>query len=440
MGKLLFLTMLTSSQIKVCVAVAKKIIELFGDKHEIYIPVDKDWEPKVKEMCPEIKCITFQRPSEELQRQFFARTGKKKEDVFAEICEQYNQIWCNFDRAEVVNRMASFYKIIFNHLIKFHPIVNEIVKQVAPDFIVTSFHVSTPLGIDRNIPYAMLLTSSPTFFGHEFLPPPMSDLPSEPTLENIKIWEKFFEEAYLLEHFDMKERINFWLKQRNCPNLDERNFYLVESPYLNISLYPKEIDYNPNLVKLPGKWLKLDSAICNPLPEPIVIPEKLKNLPGKLVYVDFGNQPFIYLYHVKEVLKLLPTLKHRFIVCTGSIDLKDADNIYTEKNIESLSALQVADVVICHGGTKIITDSFHLGVPQIIIPLFGDQIDNGRRIDDKKLGIRLYTSEISHQVIDEAINKSCNPTLMKKLKEISNRIKTENGLKNVCLEICKFLK
>lgn len=253
--------------------------------------------------------------------------------------------------------------------------MTEIVRSIQPDFIIQCFQISTPLGIDQNIPYALLQTCSPTFFGSEFLPPPLSDCPSEPTLENRQKWSEFFDQAHLLRHCELKAKFNNWLKAHRCPNLDERMFYLVESPYFNIQLYPRELDYD---VELPGKWLKMSSSIFE-TPKPMEIPEKLRNLPGKIIYVNLGYNQIIYRYVLNKLLPMLPQIPHRFII---QMDLEEdqlAPNMYASSQIDPLAALQIpADLTIYHGGVKIMTDSFHFGVPGVVISLYGDQIDNGK--------------------------------------------------------------
>lgn len=145
--------------------------------------------------------------------------------------------------------MASFYDNLYSHLIKTYPFATKIIQDIKPDFIIQCCTISTPLGkvfeisllllgqfyylaelpfdfafrptrwslfsisvlclgIDQKIPYALLFTSSPTFFGGEDLPPPMSDLHSEPTRENKKLWSDFFDQAHLLRHCDLRVRLH----------------------------------------------------------------------------------------------------------------------------------------------------------------------------------------------------------------------------------------
>lgn len=51
---------------------------------------------------------------------------------------------------------------------------------------------------------------------------------------------------------------------------------------------PKELDYQNDKVKFPGNYVRMDSCIIE-IPKPFAIPEKLKNLPGKLIYFSLGD-------------------------------------------------------------------------------------------------------------------------------------------------------
>lgn len=109
MGKLMIMPMQTETQLKICTAIARKIISMHGDQHQIYVVVEKDWEERLAQMCPEIKLATFHHPDEELQREWLARTGKNKNEVIANLCEDYIRVWNNPQRkTDMVDTMVPF--------------------------------------------------------------------------------------------------------------------------------------------------------------------------------------------------------------------------------------------------------------------------------------------------------------------------------------------
>lgn len=57
------------------------------------------------------------------------------------------------------------------------------------------------------------------------------------------------------------EKANNNLKQKKAPvNFDGRYMYYAPSPFLNVYNYPKELDYTTDQVKMPGNWIRIDSA------------------------------------------------------------------------------------------------------------------------------------------------------------------------------------
>lgn len=60
---------------------------------------------------------------------------------------------------------------------------------------------------------------------------------------------------------------------------------------------------------------------------------------------------------------------------------------------------------ITHGGANSITEASYIGVPLILIPLFGDQERNALMIETKGTGIRLFKTELQKENIIAAIKK-----------------------------------
>lgn len=77
----------------------------------------------------------------------------------------------------------------------------------------------------------------------------------------------------------------------------------------------------------------------------------------------------------------------------------------------------------------------------IIIPLFGDQLDNAQRIHEKGLGRRVCIfdeEEKLKQDLEAAIEYCGRDEVVQKMKKISERIQKDSGLDRVCEELAKF--
>lgn len=68
-----------------------------------------------------------------------------------------------------------------------------------------------------------------------------------------------------------------------------------------------------------NKIILFKSPILAPYPEPYPVPEKLKNLPGKLIYFSLGSMASVYRPLMHKMLEILAKLPHRFIISTGMI-------------------------------------------------------------------------------------------------------------------------
>src|SRR4051812_13477789 len=60
-------------------------------------------------------------------------------------------------------------------------------------------------------------------------------------------------------------------------------------------------------------------------------------------------------------------------------------------------------LLITHGGYNSLTEATYLGVPLIIMPLFGDQHANVQRVERAGIGKRLNKAELNEQVVLQTI-------------------------------------
>jgi UDP:flavonoid glycosyltransferase YjiC (YdhE family) len=155
------------------------------------------------------------------------------------------------------------------------------------------------------------------------------------------------------------------------------------SPYLTVA--PRSLEAAP---APPGT---LRFRVPAPLPE-----RREGGTP--LVYLTFGSIApgagfFPDLF--RRALDALDGLDARVLVTIGN----DADpaelgpvpaNVRVERWVpqETLHP----DAVICHGGSGTTLGALRLGVPLVCVPMFGDQIQNAKRIDEIGAGIALDTS------------------------------------------------
>ena len=109
---------------------------------------------------------------------------------------------------------------------------------------------------------------------------------------------------------------------------------------------------------------------------------------GPLVYLSFGTvlghlsfAPDLYRLALAAVrhleARVLMTVGHRVAVSElGPIP----EHVHVEQWVDQERVLDQATAVISHGGSGTTFGALAAGVPVVVVPVFGDQIENGRRV------------------------------------------------------------
>ena len=160
--------------------------------------------------------------------------------------------------------------------------------------------------------------------------------------------------------------------------------------------------------------------------EEFVVPEKLKNKSGKLIYFSLGSLSSINVQLMKKLINYLSKSPHRFIISKGVFgeDYGLPDNCWGDNYIPQTAVFKIVDLAIIHGGNNSLCETFYYGIPLIVMPVFADQPDNAQRVHEKGFRIRLNPYTCSERGLLDAIeNVLNNQELQKKMKLISNRYK-----------------
>jgi UDP:flavonoid glycosyltransferase YjiC (YdhE family) len=231
---------------------------------------------------------------------------------------------------------------------------------------------------------------------------------------------------------EMWKDYNDWVVSQGCASLPQDKF-IYPSPYLNIYMYPEEVDYT-DLRKLPENWYRFDYFKRSGNEETFEIPQKLKNKSGKLIYLSMGSMGSADINLMKKLISILSKSKHRFIVSKGPLheEYELADNMWGEGTVPQIKVLPIVDLVITHGGNNTFTETFYFGKPMIVMPLFADQYDNAQRIEEKGFGKRLDPYECTETELLESIDNLLNDEkLALKLEKASKRIQISKSISKI---------
>jgi MGT family glycosyltransferase len=264
--------------------------------------------------------------------------------------------------------------------------LTEILAEVAPDVVVEDNVVGFPAISASDRPWVRIMSCNPLEMWDPALPPPFSGLPSDDSRE----WRAFRSE-YVEQTRDLRASFSAFSVERGAPALPGFPPTLMyESPWLNLMLYPDELDYSRRR-PLGPRWRNLQTSVRS-TDTPWEPPEPDDRA---LVYLSMGSLGSADVALMKELVAELADTPHRYVVSKGPqhAEYELADNMVGAEFLPQTSVLPHVDAVITHGGNNTTTESMWFGKPMLVLPIFWDQHDNAQRVDETGYGIRVPTYE-----------------------------------------------
>ena len=191
---------------------------------------------------------------------------------------------------------------------KENQIIKEIIERIKPDVIVTDTIFASAI-MKSGIPWVNLCSCQILMgIDDERTPPWGLGLPS---YDNSQ-WKKYRE--LLKDGIAKFKSLNYKLLEEDGvkPFPEDR---LFESPYLNIYIYPKELDYT-DLRPIPSNWYQFDTFI-RMNEEHFDLPQKLAQKNGKLVFLSMGSLGSANVNLMKRLINFISDLPYRFIITKG---------------------------------------------------------------------------------------------------------------------------
>jgi MGT family glycosyltransferase len=266
------------------------------------------------------------------------------------------------------------------------------------------------------------MSCNPTEMKDPEVPPPFSGLPSDDTGG----WDEYWH-AYRDAHREMHAEFSEFCQQRGAPLLPADDF-IHESPWLNMYLYPDEVDYR-RAQPLGPTWHNLQTSVRATDPA-WALPEELRDGEGPLVYLSLGSLGSADVELMQKLVAELADAPCRFVVSKGPQheEFELADNMTGAEFLPQTEILPKVDLVITHGGNNTVTESLYFGKPMIVLPIFWDQHDNAQRISETGFGVRLDTYRHSGEELTGAIERLLgDEALAARLAQTSERLQRVPG-------------
>jgi MGT family glycosyltransferase len=297
-----------------------------------------------------------------------------------------------------------------------------IFDEVRPDLIVEDNVVTFPALFASGYPWARIASCNPAEMKDHEIPPPFSGLPSR----NSAGWDEFwiaYRDALGEIHADFDD----FCRERGAPPLRSDDF-IHESPWLNLYLYPQELDY-PRARPLGPHWRNLEACVRS-TDTAWDVPEAMAGGTDPLIYLSLGSLGSADVELMRKLIDSLADRPYRVIVSKGpqAKEIELADNMAGAEFLPQTSLLPKVDLVITHGGNNTVTESLYFGKPMVALPIFWDQHDNAQRLDETGLGIRLDTYRHEAEQLSSAIDGLLgDPALATRLGAISARLQAARG-------------
>jgi MGT family glycosyltransferase len=323
-----------------------------------------------------------------------------------EVEEAPGQFWKDFVRdtapefrKPTIEQLETFILPVWQELVDGARYVDdrlrEIFGELEPDVIVEDNVVAFPAVAALGRPWVRIVSCNPLELKDAELPPAFSGYPTG----DRAAWDDF-RRRYRELHEPLQTEFSVFCEERGAPPLPELEF-IHESPFLNLYLYPAELDYERSQA-LTASWQRLESCVR-------AVDEEFQAPPGEgaLVYVSLGSLGSADVELMRRLVSALAETPHRYVISKGpQHDLIElAPNMTGAEFLPQPAILPHVDLVITHGGNNTVTESIHFGKPMIVLPLFWDQHDNAQRLAECGLGVRLPSYEFEDAQLHEAIER-----------------------------------
>ncbi|MGN6217113.1 MAG: glycosyltransferase [Solirubrobacterales bacterium] len=301
--------------------------------------------------------------------------------------------------------------------------LREIIAELEPDLIVEDNVVAFPALLASGRPWARIVSCNPAEIKDPAVPPPFSGLPAG----ERDGWEDYWA-AYREAHRPLHERFSEFCRERGAPPLPAGEF-IHESEWLNMYLYPDEVDYRRERPLGPN-WHNLQASVraTDPAWE---LPEKLREREGPLIYLSLGSLGSADVVLMERLVEELAEAPYRIVVSKGpqASEFELADNMDGAEFLPQTEILPKVDLVITHGGNNTVTESLYFGKPMVALPIFWDQHDNAQRLDETGFGVRLDTYRHSGGELAGAIDRLLgDEELAARLAQTSQRLQQARGV------------
>jgi MGT family glycosyltransferase len=359
--------------------------------HRVVFAAEASWAGKLEALGFEEDLVDLAPPADDVEQD----AGQFWADFIRDTAPEF--------RKPTIEQLATFVQPTWQALIDgamyCEPQLRDIIDRTRPDVVVEDNVNCFPALMTAGVPFVRIMSCNPLEVRGPDVAPVFSGYPAD----DRSGWDEFRAE-YDRTHREMWAGYDEWVRSCGAPPLPDLDF-IHASEHLNLYLYPEVVDYTDRR-PLDSTWHRLDSSV-RATDEPFDVPEPLRGRDGPLIYLSLGSLGSADVDLMRRLVDVLGRSPHRFIVSKGPQhdQFQLADNMWGAQQVPQVNVIPLCDLVITHGGNNTTTESFHAGVPMIVLPLFWDQYDNAQRVHETGFGVRLDTYRFEDGELHGAIDR-----------------------------------
>jgi vancomycin aglycone glucosyltransferase len=269
-----------------------------------------------------------------------------------------------------------------------------------------------------NAVYAPVALPSP-----DHAPPPAAGHTWEPglSLNNEQLWvnnAKAWNDRAL-------ERINHNRTHLGLePIHDVLSHILTDRPWLAADSTLAPLPDTPGMhVTQTGAWILPDSS---PRPREL---EAFLDDGDPPVYIGFGSMP-VPADTNRTLIDAARAGGRRVILSEGWADLSlidDGPDCIAIGDVNQQALFPQVTAIVHHGGAGTTVTAARAGVPQVVIPMFGDQFYWASRIRDLDIGTSVTIGELTTEALTAALQQALEPAVAVQARAVAGRVATDGA-------------
>ena len=218
--------------------------------------------------------------------------------------------------------------------------------------------------------------------------------------------------------------------------------FVLPSPYLNLLLCPRPLQYTRRDPLDPEKFVYLDGCV-RVESEEYEIPSFAEKDDAPLIYFSFGSLGVTDVDLIKRMIGVLGKAPYRVLVNVGDyLDQYDdpPGNVHLASWFPQPAVLPLCDVVIQHGGNNSLNETLYFGRAPLVMPFVWDGHDNATRMNDTGHGIGMHRYEWTDaELLGNIERLRTDRSIQERLAKTSRAMQEQDGRMTAARSIDRLL-